>query len=167
MTPPELCQAIVEHFRPCGRICEPCYGTGNFINAFPPGSHIVGFELNPPEDRSHRLITEYCDDFLKFKRPLNTMRFDWIVTNPPYSKFRAFLLKSMEVANNVVFLCPINHLMTRARQRDIRGYGFGMVEVLEYPLPPKPWPPSGFAIGACWLRRGWTGSTHFSRTGDV
>jgi hypothetical protein len=65
----------------------------------------------------------------------------------------------MEMANNIVFLAPFNHFMTRARLSVIRGYGFGIVEMLEYPQPKKPWPASGFALGAVHLKRGWTGST--------
>lgn len=31
MTPPELACKLVEHFKPHGRILEPCCGTGNIL----------------------------------------------------------------------------------------------------------------------------------------
>jgi hypothetical protein len=143
MTPPELAERIMCHFRPSGKMLEPCRGDDAFYR-WMPGS-------------------DWCEiskgrDFLssEWVYPM----YNWIVTNPPYSKFRAFLLKSMEVADNIVFLCPLNHLTTRARMRDIKTAGFGIAEILQVEQPPKPWPATGFALGACWLRRGWTGSTH-------
>jgi hypothetical protein len=74
-------------------------------------------------------------------------RWDWIITNPPWSQFRPFL----------------NAWFMRARQRDIQNKGFGLVEILEVPVPPKPWPQAGFSLGAGWLRRGWTGSISYTR----
>lgn len=146
MTPPELAQQIINHFRPTGRMLEPCRGDGAFSSLMP-GCH--WFEINE---------TEIIDrDFLTTR---SGCHYDWIVTNPPYSKFRDFLLQSMHYADNIVFLAPINHFVTRARMRDIREKGFGIVEIKEYPQPPAPWPGSGFALGAAWLRRGWAGSTH-------
>ena len=102
---------------------------------------------------------EYCEikegiDFLTIEG-----HWDWVTTNPPFSKFRAFLKKSMQVADNIVFLSLINAWFMRARQRDITDEGFGLVEILKVPTPPKPWPQFGMCLGAAWLRRGWKGST--------
>ncbi len=142
MTPPETARLILAHFRPHGRILEPCCGSGSFSNLMPG--------------------CDWCEldegrDFLALDG-----HWGWIVTNPPWSKFRDFLRHGMEVADNIVFLCLINAWFMRARQRDMAQAGFGLVEILHVPVPPPPWPQAGFCLGAGWLRRGWTGGVHFS-----
>ena len=140
MTPPSIAMKIVQHFRPHGKTLEPCKGDGAFISAMPD-----------------------CDwyentDFMSVKG-----HWDWIVTNPPWGKFRSFLIKSMEIADNIVFLSLINTWFMRARMRDMKQYGFGLIEILIIdPLPPKPWPQTGLALGAGWARRGWMGGIYFS-----
>jgi hypothetical protein len=147
-TPDDLAAQIVAHFMPSGRTLEPCRGGGAFTRAMPG--------------------CDWCEiqegkDFL-----LASGHWDWIVTNPPWSKFRLFLLKSMLVADNVVFLCLVNAWFMKARQEDIKAGGFGLVEICYVPTPPPPWPQAGFCLGAGWLRRGWQGSTAFSelKVGD-
>jgi hypothetical protein len=143
-TPLETARLIVGHFKPCGRILEPCAGKGAFVQAL-----------------NHQC--EECEidqgrDFMDWNEPV-----DWIITNPPWSKFRDFLRHAMEVSDNIVFLSLINAWFMRARQRDMQEMGFGLVEILHVPVPPPPWPQAGFSLGAGWLRRGWTGGIHFSR----
>jgi hypothetical protein len=71
---------------------------------------------------------------------------------------------SMKVADNIVFLATINHFTTRARLRDIREMGFGIVEFCLFDNPPANtgWPSSGFQLVAGWLARGYTGPTHWT-----
>jgi len=142
-TPDDLAALIVDHFRPCGRVCEPCKGGGAFLRAMPGADW---FEI--AEGR----------DFLASEG----QRWDWAVTNPPWSELRVFLRKAMQVADNVVFLCPVNAFWIKARLRDIGQAGFGMVETFMVPTPPPPWPQMGFALGATWMKRGWTGGLHIS-----
>ena len=146
MTPDETAKMIVQHFMPCGRILEPCKGDGAFVRAMPG--------------------CDWCEidegrDFLEVRG-----HWDWIVTNPPWSRIRDFIQHSMEVADNIVFLCLINAWFMSARQRDIAQSRFGLVEVLHVQTPPKPWPQAGFSLGAGWLRRGWSGSTTFRTPND-
>lgn len=144
MTPPALAKAIVGHFRPCGRRLEPCSGSGSFAKAMPGCDHL---ELDDGWD------------FFDWH-----YRVDWIVTNPPWSQLRAFLKHSMTLADNIVFLCTINHVVAlKARWDDMDKAGFGVCEILLLDTPPKPWPQSGFQLGACWIRRGWTSGTTWSR----
>ena len=105
---------------------------------------------------------EWCEisegrDFLKVEG-----KWDWIVTNPPWSQFRVFLVKSMQVADNVVFLSLLNAWFMRARVRDMQEAGFGLVEVLMVDTPPKPWPQTGFQLAAVHAKRGHTGATFFN-----
>jgi hypothetical protein len=136
-TPDWLAKAIVAHFMPCGRILEPCRGGGAFLRAFPKNCECGSCEIQKGRD------------FLEAKG-----HWDWIVTNPPCSQFRQFLVKSMEVADNVVFLSLANAWFVRARQEDIRQAGFGLVELFDVPMPKAPWPQFGMTLAAAWLRRG-------------
>lgn len=139
-TPKEIAQAIIDNFKPTGRVLEPCKGEGNFLAVYP--------------------FTSYCEilegkDFFEEKE-----HYDWIITNPPYSKMRAFLKKSMEVADNVVFLTSINHLWLKARMRDVKEAGFGIKEIVICDTP-KTFPSSGFQIGCFHLQRDYVGDIRF------
>lgn len=158
MTPDYVAKRVVAHFKPCGAILEPCYGKGAFLRALQGRGTIFGYEIN----EQLRLSRSHGGDFLAYTPDANEMPYDWIVTNPPWSKFRPFLLQSMKVAENIVFLCLVNAWFMKARQEDIRKAGFGLVEILEIKQPPKPWPQTGFMLGAGWLRRGWSGATTFT-----
>lgn len=143
MTPEDLAVQIINHFAPRGRILEPCRGSGNFYRNF-------------PVDNS---VSLYCEideglDFFDFQG-----RVDWVITNPPFSKFRSFLQKSMEVADHVVFLSFVNAFWMKARMRDIRDSGFGFKELILVDTPVSTgWPQSGFQCGVVHLERGYKGN---------
>jgi hypothetical protein len=146
-TPPPLARAIVEHFKPSGKLMEPCKGEGAFTDAMHPFAEngcLSCYEI------------DIGLDFLSSLPPHH----DWIITNPPWGRplFRQFLIKSMEVADNVVFLCCTNALFYNGRHNDIEAAGFGIKEIaMIYPVPSAPWPSSGFRLSANHLQRGWTG----------
>lgn len=141
-TPPALARQIVEHFQPFGRILDPCLGRGAFTAAMPT---CFSCEIDAGTD------------FFQWQEPV-----DWIVTNPPWSQFRAFLRHSMEVADNIVFLSLLNAWFMRARVQDMRTAGFGLVEALMLDTPPRPWPQTGFQLAAVHARRGHSGPMTFS-----
>ena len=143
MTPPDLAIAIVRHFRPSGIVLDPCRGHGAFYNAL---------KLCPTVTEANWCEVDEGRDFFDEHRKV-----DWVVTNAPWSKLRAFLNHAMKISDNVVFLCTMTHFVTRARIRDIAEAGFAMREALLVPNPPPPWPGGGFQLAACWLQRGWTG----------
>lgn len=142
-TPAPLARAIVAHFKPVGRILEPCRGAGAFTDAMP------GCDWCEIDDGR---------DFLTV-----TGKWDWVVTNPPWSHFRPFLAKAMAVSDNVVFLALLNAWFMRARVRDVANAGFGLVEALMLDTPPKPWPQTGFQLAAVYAKRGHTGPMAFSK----
>ena len=146
-TPDALARQIVRHFKPCGAMLEPCRGRGAFYNALLEAKFQDGGSVEFAE-------IDGGIDFLT----IGSYRFDWVVTNPPWSQFRAFLGKSMEVADNVVFLSLVNAFFMRARVEDMRKAGFRFVEILMLPTPPKPWPQTGFQLGATHIKRGYSGS---------
>jgi hypothetical protein len=136
-TPPELARRLANHFKPAGRILEPCRGDGNFLRCLPKG-------------------TEWCEikegrDFYAWDKPV-----DWIITNPPWSEIRRFLQHAMQHADHVVFLLTINHIWTQARLRDISAAGFGLKQIVLVDMP-QAFPTSGFQLGAVHVARDWTG----------
>lgn len=155
-TPPELAERIVKHFKPKGYILEPCSGDGNFFRALcdhcPYESVIFQREIKIGLDFFDLPAFDANDaTFLPFDC-------DWIITNPPWSQFRRFLQHSMKLADNVVFLSLVNAWFMKARVADVREAGFGMREILFVDTPGKPWPQTGFQLGAVWVQRGYEGS---------
>lgn len=146
-TPLNYAEKIVKHFNPKGKILEPCKGDGNFLKAL----KLYGDNIDS---------IEWCEileqkDFMNYSGKV-----DWIITNPPYSKMRKFMQKSMEVSNNIVFLTTINHLWLKARLRDIFENGFGIKEIVIFDTP-KSFPQSGFQIGCFYLCKGYDGDIKF------
>lgn len=88
-TPDWVAKDMVDFFKPTGRILEPCAGDGVFLKYLPPK-------------------TEWCEiekgrDFFSWRE-----RVDWIVGNPPFKQFYEFMLHSFEIADNIVYLLPID-----------------------------------------------------------
>jgi hypothetical protein len=134
-TPPALAERLVAHFRPQGKVLEPCRGAGHIWQTLPADS----FWCEIQEGR----------DFFQWQQSV-----DWIITNPPWSQIRPFLQHAMKLSDNVVFLLTINHLWTKARVRDVRDANFGMKEIVLIDMP-RNFPQSGFQLGAVHLERGW------------
>jgi len=148
-TPDVLADKIVSFFHPYGQsVLEPCRGGGAFINAL----------------AKNGVNAEWCEiddgvDFFDYSG-----RVDWIITNPPYSIFRDFLIKSMEVANNVVFLASINAFFFKARLRDIREHKFGFHTIIPVDTP-KEWPSSGIQLGVVYIRKNYFGKVNLVYSG--
>ncbi len=143
-TPVWLAQALVDYFKPTGRVLEPCRGSGRIFDLLPANSDWC--EIKSGRDF---LVTDLGE-------------FDWIITNPPWSQIRAFLRRSLIVASDVVFLMTVNHVWTKARLRDVEDAGFGLKTILLVPTPPE-FPQTGFQLGAVHLSRGWKGMVQLDR----
>lgn len=140
-TPTLLARRIVEHFNPYGKCLEPCCGKDAFVMAMKGREMVTSVNVCEIDSGIDFLTAPLDNDY------------DFIITNPPYSKFRAFLKRSMQLANNIIFLCPINHIVgLTARMRDIKEAGFYIREICEVDKP-KDWPSSGFRYAAIQLAR--------------
>lgn len=146
-TPRPLAKQIVDYFQIKGVVLDPSRGEGAFYDALP--DHCT----------KHYCEIDEGKDFFEFKQKV-----DWIITNPPWSKMREFIKHSMTLADNIVFLCTINHFTTRARLRDLRENDFGIREFYGVETPPTPWPQSGFQLVAAYLQRGWREDVAFTGT---
>ena len=142
MTPEYLAESLVNHFKPSGKILEPCKGTGNFLKFLP--KNTLWCEISEGKN------------FFDFNDKV-----DWIITNPPWSQIRKFLQHSLEISKNVCFLFTINHLWTKARIRDIKEAGFGIKEIVIFDTPDN-FPPLGFQVGMVHLQAKYSGDIIFS-----
>ena len=139
-TPRTLAKAVIDHHPISGQVLDPCRGDGAFYDQFPDHSESLWCEIN--EGR----------DFLQWQMPV-----DWIVGNPPWSsRFRDFLVHSMEISNNVLFLASLTHFTTKARIADIGRHGFSVRSILLVPAVPE-WRHSGFQLAAVRLQKNWAG----------
>jgi hypothetical protein len=139
MTPQWLADVVVSTVAPSGVILEPCAGNGAFVRALTPYGRVVTCEASEG------------NDFFWWSEQV-----DWVVTNPPWSNFRQFLIHAMRVAEHVVFLATVNHWWTRCRVREVRAAGFGYRQLVLIPWPDE-FPASGFQLGAMHLQRAWGG----------
>ncbi len=155
MTPDALALAIVRHFHPPGRCLEPCAGEGAFVRAL---EMVDGY---------YRVIDSFeIDKGKDFLAPfLLATRFDWTVTNPPWSKIGSkkatknkpekvgFLKKAMQVSDNIVFLCYANAWFVKSRINAMKAAGFHFREFAYVANPKKPWPQMGLQLAAVHISR--------------
>lgn len=137
VTPDDLARDIVDYFAPTGKLLDPARGSGAFYRAM----------------QRHSKDVRWCEiaagvDFFDHSEPV-----DWIITNPPWSKFRQYIRHAMTLAPNVVFVGTVAHFVLKARLRDMAEADFGL-DILLFDQPPKPWPGSGFQPAVGYLRKG-------------
>ena len=139
-TPAWCASDMVRHFQPRGTILEPCRGDGAIFRLLPEGS--CWCEIDDGRD------------FFAWKSPV-----DWIISNPPYSKLRPFMVHAFKLADDVALLIPVRNLVS--------GYGtvreairFGaMKEIRWYGGGARLGFPMGNAIAVVHWRRRYVGPT--------
>ena len=144
MTSTSSAKFIIDYFKPTGKILEPCMGTGSFYN-----------QLNGDKD--------WCEikknkDFFEYDKKV-----DWIITNPPFSIYDNFLLKSFELADNVVFFCPlVKAFKGKKLDEKINEYG-GLKEIVHMGSGGKHNFPFGFSVGCLHYVRNYYGDIKYTR----
>ena len=139
LTPLDVARDVVNYFKPRGRVLDPCRGNGAFADLMP------GCDWCEIRDGK---------DFFAWREPV-----DWIVSNPPYSVFSEFLRHSFTVAENIVYLVPINKVFNSTKMiRDVWTWG-GVPTIYVVASGGELGFPIGFAIGAVHFKRGFTGDT--------
>jgi len=140
-TPSWCARDMVRHFKPSGKILEPCKGNGVFLKYLPSAEWCE--------------ITEGVDFFAYHKKV------DWVFGNPPYSLFTELLYHSMKIADNICYLIPIGKVYSSdARMKDIYKWG-GIVETIYYGKGSDMGFPFGFPCGAVYLKRGYQSGATF------
>jgi hypothetical protein len=138
LTPPAIAEAMVRHFAPTGRVLDPCKGDGAFYK------HLPG--------------AEYCElqegkDFFEYSASV-----DWIIGNPPYSVYSEWLAHSMTLADNIVYLIPINKAFNSSSMLKATYDWGGIAEIVHVGPGSKLKFPVGFAVGAVHYKRGHAGA---------
>lgn len=142
LTPDAIAADVVRHFRPTGRMLDPCRGSGAFWN------HMPGAEWC--EAREGR-------DFFAWYEKV-----DWIVSNPPYSIFAEWMEHSLKIADNIVYLIPLAKVFSAEKRiRDIYAVG-GIVETRLYGAGTALGFPFGWPCGAVHIRVGYKGPMEWS-----
>jgi hypothetical protein len=141
-TPDWVARDMVEFFKPSGRILEPCKGEGAILKYMP--------------------SAEWCEiqegrDFFQY-----TKKVDWIITNPPYSLVKEFLMHSFELSPNVVFLVPLHNFFRSASfMKTCRDFGW-IKHIRIYGNGGKLGFPMGNPVGALYFVRSYVGDTSWS-----
>ena len=147
MTPLATAKFIVDYFKPQGKLLEPCKGHGAFYKYM----------------QEHSDDVDWCEisegkDFFEYDKKV-----DWIITNPPYSIFDAFLEKSFEVADNVVFFIPFSKfLKSKSNDQSVKHFG-DVKEIIVLGTGNTHGFPVGFMVGAIHYQRNYKGDIKFSR----
>jgi hypothetical protein len=143
MTPTAVAHSIVNHFKPSGRVLDPCKGNGAFVDLMPGA--------------------EWCEisqgrDFFAWKTPV-----DWIVSNPPYSIFFDWLRHSFALADDIVYLIPLHKIFSGEKYMEAIFQFGGVKEIMYLGSARIANFPVGFSIGAVHFRRGYRGETKLWR----
>lgn len=147
-TPRHISKQIIDLFDIQGTILDPFKGDGSFYDQFP--EHLTRY---------------YCEidegiDFFKFDKKV-----DWIISNPPYSIFDDVMEHSVKLADNIVYLLPLNKVFSSmGRIRRINAYG-GIVSMWILGAS-KCGFPFGFPACAFYFKRDYKGETKMIIDGD-
>lgn len=145
-TPSWVAYDMIDHFKPIGKILEPCKGSGVFTDI---------------------LDCEWCEidegrDFFDYTDNVN-----WVISNPPYSVMRKFILHSFTIADNIVYLIPVWKIFNAfGLIKASHEYG-GIKEIRWYGTGGKLGFPMGNAIGAVHWKRDYNGAMHETFYGDM
>lgn len=143
-TPIELARDIVDYFRPYGLCLDPCAGKDVFFNLLPKGSDWCEIERGR--------------DFYAY-----TKQVDWIVSNPPYSHYSAWLRHSMKIATNIVYLMPAYKPFASGKFLDTLFEWGGIKQIRRYGTGTQWGFPFGHALAAVHYQAGYDGPTTWSR----
>lgn len=144
MTPEHIAKMLIGKIKPFIKekdsLYDPFKGKGSFFNNFPKQNLSWWSEIKEGKDFFD------CDG-----------KVDWIISNPPYSKFTEVMKKSYEVADNICYLIPLNKIVSSwGRVLDMETYG-GVVKIWILQAS-KCGFPFGFPACFCWIKRGYKGS---------
>jgi len=138
-----LAESIVKYLNPVGKCFDPCAGKNAFVKAF---------KLNGNK-------TKWCEiDKDKDFFDCSYTSSEWIITNPPFSMIKKFLVHSMNLeVPNIAFLCTINAFWMNGKLDLIhrKGYAIKEIIIVESPYFRKlnNWPQSGFSLGVTVMRK--------------
>ena len=140
-TPENIAKLIINKFNLSGKVLDPFKGQGAFYNNYP-----------------ETVKKDWCEidegkDFFEYKEHV-----DWIISNPPYSIYDEVMNHSFEIADNIVYLVPLNKIVSSlGRVKKIQE--FGGVPFIYIIGASRCGFPFGFPCCAIYVKRGYTGET--------
>lgn len=140
-TPENIAKLIINKFNLSGKVLDPFKGQGAFYNNYP-----------------ETVKKDWCEidegkDFFEYKEHV-----DWIISNPPYSIYDEVMNHSFEIADNIVYLVPLNKIVSSlGRVKKIKE--FGGVPYIYIIGASRCGFPFGFPCCAIYIKRGYTGET--------
>ena len=108
-SPPSAIAALLAHVKPSGTFHEPCAGSGNIIaevRKVKEVTQVSWCELYPESGEG--------TDFLAYR--IGPRKYDWIITNPPFSLACEFIDQSLRLAHNIALLLRLNFLESEDRR---------------------------------------------------
>lgn len=151
MTPENVVKKIMS-WLPIGKnkiLYDPFFGEGVFYNNFPVGNLRYWSEITKGKD------------FFDFKEHV-----DWIISNPPYSKYTEVMKHSYELADNIVYLVPLSKVVSSmGRIKDMKKYG-GIKKLWIIPAG-KCGFPFGFPACVMWVEKGYNGAVEYEIVEDL
>jgi len=112
-TPHGVTRAFLEACTlPDGVWCEPAVGAGDIVNAIGPREAWVTFDIRDVPAPALSAHHDQCD-FLEHDE---SIRFDVIITNPPFFLAEEFVRKALRCADHVAMLLRLAFLETRRRE---------------------------------------------------
>lgn len=139
-TPREITRQIIKFLNPTGLCLDPCKGDGAFYDYL-------------PEPK------EYCElqegkNFFDYNKSV-----DWIITNPPYSKYSAFLDHALTLSPNVSLLVTLNKAFSDGAIAVLDKHKARLVSGMIYGAGNKVGFQWGFAAANYHFQKGYTGDT--------
>lgn len=141
MTPRHIAKRIIDELpiNTFDALLDPFKGDGAFYDQFPITLHRYWCEIKEGKD------------FFDFKTPV-----EWIISNPPYSKFTDVMQHSYKIADNIVYLIPLNKIVSSwGRVLDLEKFG-GIKKIWIFPAGKANF-PFGFPACAVWIKKGYKG----------
>lgn len=146
-TPEPIAKMLIDKIKPFIKesdvLYDPFKGYGIFYNNFPNTNKKEWSEIKENKD------------FFDWKQSV-----DWIISNPPYSKFTEIMQHSYEIAENICYLIPLNKIVSSwGRILDLKRYG-GVVKLWILPAG-KCGFPFGFPACFVWIKKGYIGKIDY------
>jgi hypothetical protein len=143
-TPKELAADIISYFKPAGLCLDPCAGNDVFFDLLPAGA-------------------EWCEILRGRDFYACTKKYNYIIGNPPFSHYSAWLRHSMKLAKNIIYLMPIYKIFSSNKMlSDLFAWG-GITEIRRYGTGTDWGFPFGHALAAVYYMRSYKGPTFWSK----
>lgn len=112
-TPPHYVTPLLDRIGPLAgsTVYEPCVGQGHISRYLTSVCHVATNDLNPACEATQHL------DARRVEAWPASLKYDWTITNPPFSDELAILQQALAHSRNVAFLARLSFLEpTRTRE---------------------------------------------------